>query len=203
MKELMELREDLGTERAGDPLCCGDAYQLICSIEEELTKLQEQKMKSAPKKPTPTNVSERSKFQVGDTVSFDFDGALRIVLRVGPGCSLRLMNVPSHGEKPGFIQESCNSDNYTLVYRPGESVLAAGADPPCNVPGGPKGGLKEGDVLIYSSPCYGKRINAIFIGQTPSQRHSGWIEAYRLCDGKVSIIDLRQDDPEFRFRPGK
>jgi len=65
----------------------------------------------------------------------------------------------------------------------------------------PEGGLEPGDVLEYHSPRYQKRIGAIFIGQTSEQGHSGWIEAYRVCDGEVVVIDIELDECKFKFRP--
>lgn len=65
----------------------------------------------------------------------------------------------------------------------------------------PPGGLEPGDVLEYHSPRYQKRIDAIFIGQTSEQRRSGWIEACRVCDGEVAVIDIELDECKFKFRP--
>lgn len=83
-----------------------------------------------------------------------------------------------------------------------EARQVAAKDPvPTDKDGKPDGGLERGDVLEYHSPRYQKRIGVIFIGQTSEQRHSGWIEAYRVCDGEVAIIDIELDECKFKFRP--
>jgi len=90
---------------------------------------------------------------------------------------------------------------FDLILKEHLRPLEIREDVPTDKDGKPPGGLEPGDVLEYHSPCYQKRIDAIFIGQTSRQRHSGWIEAYRVCDGKVAIIDIELDECKFKFRP--
>lgn len=66
--------------------------------------------------------------------------------------------------------------------------------------GKPPGGLEPGDIFDYNSLVYNKRMDAIFIQQTPHQKTNGWIEGRRISDGDTIIIGDGYNW-KFKFRP--